>query len=264
MNTISSRALRYQRRHRKNREKIGEHNENNRLNMVFFTGAGLSAESGISTFRGKGELWYKNNNIRYFQVSSLETDLAECLVFHNRRRRTMLKAFPSQAHYLMAELQQRYHVRIITQNIDDLHERAGSNSIIHLHGSIQFLVPKGFRHSKYRLPWCNDINVGDRCPRTGSQLRPDVVLFGETIYGYRQTRRWLCEADIVVIVGTSLLVEPAHSLLGNINPVAKIYYINPESQLSFDFPFPGEQIIDGANSGMSRLLDKISSCWKLD
>ncbi|MNF67745.1 NAD-dependent protein deacylase [compost metagenome] len=174
----------------------------------------------------------------------------------------MLKAFPSQAHYLMAELQQKYHVRVITQNIDVLHERAGSHSVIHLHGSIQFLVPKGFRHPKYRLPWFDDINVGDRCPRTGSQLRPDVVLFGEKIYDYRQARRWLCEADIVVIVGTSLLVEPAHSLLVNINPVAKVYYINPESQLSSDLPFPGEQIIDGANSGMSRLLDEISSCWQ--
>ncbi|WOX51432.1 Sir2 family NAD-dependent protein deacetylase [Aeromonas sp. CD] len=262
MKIISSRALRHQRRHRKNRMQLDNRNEIGRLNMVFFTGAGLSAESGVPTFRGKSGLWYQSDNIRYSQVSSLEKNLTEFLIFHNRRRRSMLKACPSQAHYLMAELQQKYHVRIITQNIDDLHERAGSHSVTHLHGSIQFLVPKGFRHPKYRRPWCDDIYVGDCCPHTGSQLRPDVVLFGEKIYGYRQARRWLCEADIVVIIGTSLLVEPAHSLLGNTNPMAKVYYINPESHLSSDLPFPGEQIIDGANSGMSRLLGEISSCWQ--
>jgi len=261
MRTVSSRALRHQRRHRKNRMQIGSRNEASQLNIVFFTGAGLSAESGVPTFRGGDGLWQQSDNIQYSQVSCLETDLDKYLAFHNQRRRAMLRACPSQAHYLMAELQQRYNVRFITQNIDDLHERAGGHSVTHLHGSVQFMVPKGFRHQKYRLPWYKDINVGDRCPRTGSQLRPDIVLFGETIYDYLQARRWLCEADIVVIVGTSLLVEPANSLLGNINPMAKVYYINPESWLSSLLPFPGEQVIERANDGMARLLNEISSSW---
>ena len=119
MIAISSRAQRHQRRHRKNRVQIDSLNEIGRLNMVFFTGAGLSAESGVSTFRGENGLWYQNDNIGHSQVSNLETNLAECLAFHSQRRRVMLSAFPSQAHYLIAELQQRYHVRIITQNIDD-------------------------------------------------------------------------------------------------------------------------------------------------
>lgn len=261
MIAISSRAQRHQRRHRKNRVQIDSLNKTGRLNMVFFTGAGLSVESGVPTFRGGNGLWYQNDNIVHSQVSSLETNLAECLAFHSQRRRVILSAFPSLAHYLIAELQQRYHVRIITQNIDDLHERAGSHTVIHLHGSIQFLIPKGFRHHKYRQPWHKDVHVGDRCPFTRSQLRPDIVLFGEKIYEYQQARRWLCEADIVIIIGTSLLVEPAKSLLGNINPTAKVYYINPEQQLLSNLPFPGEQIIDGANSGMARLLDEIGGTW---
>ncbi|MEZ6930567.1 NAD-dependent deacetylase [Aeromonas sp. S16(2024)] len=241
--------------------QIDNRNETSQLNMVFWTGAGLSAESGVPTFRGENGLWHPSNNIRYSQVSSLGTDLAECMAFHNQRRRAILRVFPSRAHYLITELQQRYNVKIITQNIDDLHERAGSHSVIYLHGSIQFVVPKGFRHPKYRLSWYKNINVGDRCPRTVAQLRPDIILFGETIYGYQQARRWLCEADIVVVIGTSLLVEPAHSLLGNINPMAKVYYINPEPRLSSHLPFPGEQVVEGANSGMASLLDEISNGW---
>ncbi|MGL6524696.1 SIR2 family NAD-dependent protein deacylase [Aeromonas hydrophila] len=139
----------------------------------------MSEENGAPTFRGINGLWCQSDNIRYSQVSSLDKNLTELLLFHNRRRRSMLKTSPSQAHYLMAELQKKHHVRSITQNIDDLHERAGSHSVTHLHGSIQFLVPKGFRHKKYRRPWCDDIYAGDCCPHTGSQFRTDVILFGE-------------------------------------------------------------------------------------
>lgn len=148
----------------------------------------------------------------------MSTDLAGFSAFHNQRRQIMLEATPSQAHYLMALLQQKCTVRIITQNIDDLHERAGSREVLHLNGSIQFLVPIGFRSKKYRQPWHEDVKVGDRSPSTGSQLRPDIVLLGEKIYEYQQARRWRREADTVVVVGTSLLVEPASSLLQNINP----------------------------------------------
>lgn len=261
MRTISSRALRHQRRHRKKRAQTVNQGESYRPNIIFFTGAGLSAESGVPTFRGKGGIWHCHQNSRYSLASSLDTDLTGCLAFHNQRRQAMLGAFPSLAHHLMAELQQRCNVGIITQNIDDLHERAGSHAVIHLHGSIQFLVPKGFRSQKFRLPWHQDVKVGDRCPRTRSQLRPDIVLFGETVYEYQQARRWLCEADIVAIVGTSLLVEPALSLLRNINPKARVYYVNPDPPLSSHMPFPGEQIVDGANNGVARLLEEIGRDW---
>ncbi|MFQ1863976.1 SIR2 family NAD-dependent protein deacylase, partial [Aeromonas veronii] len=141
------------------------------------------------------------------------------------------------------------------QDTSDLHERAGSREVLHLHGSIQFLVPIGFRSKKYRQPWHEDVAIGDRCPSTGSQLRPDIVLFGENVYEYQQARRWLCEADIVVVVGTSLLVEPASSLLQNINPGACVYYIDPDLGLSSRLPFPGELIVDGASRGIAQVLE---------
>ncbi|HHQ4801683.1 NAD-dependent deacetylase [Aeromonas veronii] len=257
MQPISSRARRHQRRHRKKRAQALTTDQGYRPNIIFFTGAGLSAERGVPTFRGKEGIWHHDENWRYSQASSLDTDLAGFLAFHNQRRQTMLEASPSQAHYLIARLRPKYRVGIITQNIDDLHERAGSHGVIHLHGSIRFLVPKGFRSPKYRQPWHKDIKMDERCPRTRSQLRPDIVLFGETVYEYQHARRWLCEADIVIIIGTSLLVEPAFSLLQNINPGASVYYIDPDPGLSSRLPFPGEQIVDGANRGVTRLLQKI-------
>lgn len=257
MQPISSRARRHQRRHRKRRAQALTTGQGYRPNIIFFTGAGLSAESGVPTFRGKEGIWHHDENWRYSHASSLDTDLAGFLAFHNQRRQTMLEASPSQAHYLIAQLQPKYRVGIITQNIDDLHERAGSHGVIHLHGSIRFLVPKGFRNPKYRQPWYKDVKMGECCPCTRSQFRPDIVLFGETAYEYQHARRWLCEADIVIIIGTSLLVEPAFSLLQNINPGASVYYIDPDPGLSSRLPFPGEQIVDGANRGVVRLLQKI-------
>lgn len=120
-----------------------------------------------------------------------------------------------------------------------------------------FWSPKVSVAKKYRQPWHEDVKVGDRCPSTSSQLRPDIVLFGEKVYEYQQARRWLCEADTVVVVGTSLLVEPASSLLRNINPSACVYYIDPDLGLSSRLPFPGELIVDGANRGIAHLLELI-------
>lgn len=253
MQPISSRARRHQRRHREKRAQAAIRGQHYHPTIIFFTGAGLSAESGVPTFRSKG-IWRNHENWCYSHVNSMNTDLAGFLAFHNQLRQTMLEAAPSQAHYLMALLQQQCTVRVITQNIDDLHERAGSSGVLHLHGSIQFLFPKGFRSQKYRQPWHEDVAVGDCCPFTGSQLRPDIVLFGEKVYEYQQARRWLCEADTVVVVGTSLLVEPATSLLRNINPGACVYYIDPDLGLSSRLPFPGELIVDGANRGIAHLL----------
>jgi NAD-dependent deacetylase len=256
MQPIASRARKHQRRHREKRAQAAITGQHYHPTIIFFTGAGLSAESGVPTFRSKG-IWRNHENWCYSHANSINTDLAGFLAFHNQRRQTMLEATPSQAHYLMAQLQHKCTVRIITQNIDDLHERAGSREVLHLHGSIQFLVPKGFRSKKYRQSWHEDVAVGDRCSFTGSQLRPDIVLFGEKVYEYQQARRWLCEADTVVVVGTSLLVEPASSLLRNINPCARVYYIDPDLGLLSRLPFPGELIVDGANLGIAHILELI-------
>ncbi len=149
MQPMASRARRHQRRHREKRAQTAITGQHYHPTIIFFTGAGLSAESGVPTFRNKG-IWCNHENWCYSHANSMNTDLAGFLAFHNQRRQTMLEATPSQAHYLMALLQQKCTVRVITQNIDDLHERAGSREVLHLHGSIQFLVPKGFRSKKYR------------------------------------------------------------------------------------------------------------------
>ena len=142
MQPISSRALRHQRRHREKRAQATITGQHYHPTILFFTGAGLSAESGVPTFRSEG-IWRNHENWCYSHANSMSTDLAGFLAFHNKRRQTMLEAAPSQAHYLIALLQQKCTVRVITQNIDDLHERAGSREVLHLHGSIQFLVPIG-------------------------------------------------------------------------------------------------------------------------
>lgn len=224
---------------------------------MFFTGAGISAESGIATFRGENGLWTNPKNRVFSQSQGIKINLEGFLNFHNQRRKEMLSVEPSHAHRLIADLQATGCVRVITQNIDDLHERAGSQQIVHLHGSILHMRPQGYQSEKYRQPWLHDIKIGDRCPNTCVQLRPDIVLFGERVYDYYRAREWLCEADMVVIIGTSLLVEPAASLLRCVYPKADVFYINTEQLPEGRLPISGEQYVGTANVMMELLSSEI-------
>ena len=262
MRGISSKAKAYQRRQQRRKALCVQAGLEWPLRLVFVTGAGISAASGIPTFRGPNGLWKQAELQRFSHSSILKTDLAGFLEFQNARRQQILASEPTLAHRLIASLQDRAQVSVITQNIDDLHERAGSQDVWHLHGSIQHTVPIGFRGDKYRKAWQGDIQLGDRCPITRSQLRPDIVLFGERLYDYYPPRKWLCEADMVVVIGTSLQVEPAASLLRYINPAAMVFYINPDSAAFTSLAFPGDQMSCSADDGMLAIEEMVNSLIK--
>jgi len=257
MHVLSSNVRKRHRRHRELRTKQTVAREPYTKNIVFFTGAGISAESGIATFRGENGLWTDPKNRIFSQFQGVKTNLEGFLSFHNQRRREMCSVEASIAHRLIADLQESHCVRVITQNIDDLHERAGSQHVVHLHGSILHMRPQGYQSEKYRLPWLHDIKSGDRCPSTGAQLRPDIVLFGERVYDYYLAREWLCSADVLVVIGTSLLVEPAASLLCCVYPRADVFYINVELLPEDRLPLIGKQYVGTANAMMELLYSQI-------
>jgi NAD-dependent deacetylase len=196
-------------------------------NIIFFTGAGVSAESGIKTFRDADGLW-ENHNI--YEVATPEAFAANpqlVLDFYNARRRQMYTAEPNDAHLAIAELQARHNVHVVTQNIDNLHERAGSRQVLHLHGELDkgrssvnenLLIPL---HGK-------DIRIGDKAP-DGTQLRPHVVWFGEAVPALNEAVSIIERADILVIVGTSLQVYPAAGLIDYVNHHCSVFYIDPKA-----------------------------------
>lgn len=216
-----------------------EVNADAKLNLVFFTGAGVSVESGLPSFRDRNGLWRDPELLKLTSVDAVKKHPEEFVAFYNRRHAQIMMAKPNGIHYRMAELESDFNVQVITQNVDDLHERAGNQRIVHLHGSLLYLRPLGFDNKKYWTEWLQPLNSRQRCSITHSIMRPAVVLFGEKIHDYYQARRWLCNADIVVVIGTSLQVEPARSLLTFIHPLAKVFYVNPELTPETELPFPG-------------------------
>lgn len=178
--------------------------------IVVLTGAGISAESGIKTFRDSNGLW---ENHRVEDVASPEgwaANRALVLDFYNQRRRQLLQCQPNRAHIALAELEQKYDVTIVTQNVDDLHERGGSTNIIHLHGEL--LKMRSSLDENLVYPCTGDINIGDKCER-GSQLRPFIVWFGEDVPKIGDAVEVVRRADILIVIGTSLVVYPAAGLL---------------------------------------------------
>ena len=194
--------------------------------IVVFTGAGVSAESGLGTFRDADGLW---ENYRVEDVCTHEAWLRNpqlCVKFYNDRRRDTLAAKPNAAHIAIAQLQQALpDTRIITQNIDDLHERAGAKNVIHLHGEITKLRSENNETATVPLEgW--EQHYGDRHP-DGSLLRPYIVFFGEGVPYFDEACRVASEADIMLVVGTSLNVYPAASLIHDARPDVPIYFVDP-------------------------------------
>lgn len=193
--------------------------------IVVLTGAGISAESGISTFRDANGLW---ENHRIEDVASPEgwqKNKSLVLDFYNQRRRQLLTVQPNAAHYALVELEKKYRVTVITQNVDDLHERAGSTHVVHLHGEL--LKARSTADSSLIYDWRKDITLQDKCKK-GSQLRPHIVWFGEMVPMISTAQKIVATADILIIVGTSLLVYPAAGLLHYCQPKCTVYLINPE------------------------------------
>jgi len=197
--------------------------------IVVLTGAGMSAESGIKTFRDADGLWEGHEVMEVASPQGFTSNPELVLDFYNQRRRQLLKVKPNRAHFDLVALEDNYKVTIITQNVDDLHERAGSNNVIHLHGEL-FKVRSTYNENDVQ-EWKTDLILGDKCSK-GYQLRPDIVWFGEAVPMIEKAMT-ICEtADILLIIGTSMQVYPAASLIHYVNPETKIYYIDPNPTIN--------------------------------
>lgn len=202
--------------------------------VVVLSGSGISAESGLGTFRGAGGIWEGYNVFEVATPEAWARDPAMVLRFYNWRRAEVRKAQPNAAHRALVELEAAYEVRIITQNVDDLHERAGSSRVLHLHGEILKARSSLNPELLYALG-DHDINLGDRC-ELGSQLRPHVVWFGEMVTEIFRAQGIVEEADILIVVGTSLNVYPAAGLVPAAINARAVYVVNPEIPESVDCP----------------------------
>lgn len=183
--------------------------------LVILSGAGISKESGIDTFRDKDGIWTKKNAMQLASIEGWNTNPQAVLDFYNARRRQLLSVNPNKAHQLLAALEEWYDVTIVTQNVDDLHERAGSTHVIHLHGELSKVcssVNKEDKNCIEQRPLGQDIRMGDKA-KDGSQLRPYIVWFGESVPNMPLAMNTAFEADIFVVIGTSLLVSPANTLI---------------------------------------------------
>ena len=219
--------------------------------IAVLSGAGVSAESGIKTFRDSNGLW---EEYRVEDVASIEgwhRNRELVLEFYNARRRALQNAKPNEAHKIIASLQDDFDVCVITQNVDNLHERAGSNKIIHLHGELTKARSVKDEFITYDIGY-NDIKLGDKAP-DGGQLRPFIVWFGESVPELGRAAKEVGKADILIIIGTSLNVYPAAGLIHYTKPGCKIYLIDPQPMnLKMDNFI---QIQDVATEGMRKLKE---------
>ncbi|MBY0347451.1 MAG: NAD-dependent deacylase [Hydrotalea flava] len=204
-------------------------------NIVVLTGAGVSAESGLKTFRDADGLWngYDINEVATPQGFAKNPALV--LNFYNQRRKDVANAQPNAAHYFLASLQEQYSVQIITQNIDDLHERAGSKNVLHLHGEI--FKMRSIANPFLTYPIHGDIHLGDLAP-DGTQLRPFIVWFNEEVPLLGKAAEWVAAADILIIIGTSLQVYPAAGLINFVLTGTPIVIIDKNIP-----PFPSKKNI---------------------
>jgi NAD-dependent deacetylase len=219
--------------------------------LVAFSGAGISAESGIKTFRDMGGLWeeYRVEDVATPQGWAANSELV--LDFYNQRRKQLLESKPNRAHTLLAELENNYDVKVITQNVDNLHERAGSTSVLHLHGELMKARSTLDSSLIYELnSW--ELNIGDKCEK-GSQLRPHIVWFGEDVPMMTTAIEITKTADIFCVIGTSLNVYPAAGLLYYVPNYAELFLIDPNPPQNL--PKNVTVIAQNASVGMEKFVE---------
>lgn len=192
--------------------------------VIALTGSGISAESGIKTFRDQGGLWEDHDIMEVASPEGWEKDPEKVLRFYNDRKEQLKNVEPNAAHKALAELEKAFDVHIITQNVDDLHERAGSSNVLHLHGELKKARSSVDENLVY--DWEGPIHMGDKCDK-GSQIRPNVVWFGEMVPMMEPAARLTSEADIVMVIGTSMVVYPAAGLIQYAPAEAHKYVIDP-------------------------------------
>lgn len=229
--------------------------------LVILSGAGISAESGISTFRDAGGLWDKYPVMQVASIEGYEANPELVINFYNERRKQLLEVEPNQGHILCAELEKYFDVTVVTQNVDNLHERAGSHHIIHLHGELTKVCssynPNDPRYIRELKPEEFEVKMGDKAG-DGSQLRPFIVWFGEAVPEIETAVNYVEKADIFVIIGTSMNVYPAASLLYYVPSKADVYLIDPKD-VNINTRRPITHIKKGAGEGMKELIERLVS-----
>jgi NAD-dependent deacetylase len=223
-------------------------------NIVVLTGAGMSAESGIKTFRDAGGLWEGFEIEEVATPEAFEKNPKLVFDFYNQRRKQLFDVEPNKAHHYLKDLENYYNVTIITQNVDDLHERAKSSHVIHLHGELRKV--RSTKDEIFVLHWETDLHLGD-IDTKGNQLRPHIVWFGEPVPMLDKAIKIVEEADILVIIGTSMKVYPAASLINFIKFETPIYFIDPKPTVSKNNYKNLTLIKNGAVNGTKELLKKL-------
>ncbi|MEP6260477.1 MAG: NAD-dependent deacylase [Gillisia sp.] len=220
--------------------------------IVVLTGAGVSAESGIKTFRDADGLWEGHDIMEIASPQGWEENQLKVLDFYNKRRRQLLEVSPNPAHYALVKLEEKFKVSIITQNVDDLHERAGSTNVLHLHGEL--LKVRSTFDENLVMDWRTDLKIGDFCEHN-LQLRPHVVWFGEAVPMFSKAGEITEQADILMIIGTSMQVYPAAGLMDMARPGTQIYFIDPKPSV---YASPEITIIEeNAATGVPQLVERL-------
>lgn len=222
--------------------------------LVVLTGAGISAESGIKTFRDSDGLWEGHNVIDVATPEGWCKNPALVLDFYNQRRRQLKEVQPNLGHQILAALETDFEVQIITQNVDNLHEKAGSTAVLHLHGEL--LKVRSSTNTNYILDWENDLNFGDFDDK-GNQLRPHIVWFGEEVPALEEALVLTQSADYFAVIGTSLQVYPAAGLIEFTNPEIPIFYIDPKPIKIPNLRNPLETIPMNATEGVLVLKQRL-------
>ena len=222
--------------------------------LVVLSGAGISAESGIKTFRDSDGLWEGHNVMDVATPEGWKKNPELVLDFYNQRRRQLQTVEPNLAHKILAELEAHFEVQIITQNVDDLHERAGSSNVLHLHGEL--LKVRSTKNYNHQLDWKDDLLMSD-FDDNGYPLRPHIVWFGEDVPALEKAVEIVLEADFLLVIGTSLQVYPAAGLIDYADAEIPIFYIDPKPIKIPNLRNPLEVFPNVASEGMVLLKERL-------
>lgn len=223
--------------------------------LVVLTGAGISAESGLKTFRDADGLWEGHDVMQVASPEGWKADQELVLDFYNQRRRQLLEVGPNKAHEAIAEAERKFDITVITQNIDDLHERAGSNKVIHLHGELLKVRSTGDERLVYH--WTKDLKTGDLCEKR-HQLRPHVVWFGESVPMMEIAVEEVATANHILIVGTSMTVYPAASLVQFAPAGTAVYFVDPRPNIGSSAHHELHIISESASKGVPIALERLA------
>jgi len=223
------------------------------MKIAVLTGAGMSAESGLKTFRDSNGLWEGHEVMEVASPQGWAKDPNLVLDFYNQRRKQLRNVNPNSAHKAIAELEKKHEVFIITQNVDDLHERAGSTSVLHLHGELFKVRSTGVASTI--LDWKKDLILGDIC-KDGYPLRPHIVWFGENVPEMDNAIRTVIQSDVLIIIGTSMQVYPAASLMQYAPSNAQVFFIDPKPSINSTDRIT--VIADNATNGVPKAIEEIN------